>query len=138
LIEQDHDISYAEFEVALESLANNKSPGENEVSPNLIKALDDDNRCILYNCIVEFWEGRDYESWHSGLLRIIHKPGRDKSDTNSFHGINLMDVVSKVLSIVINKRLFKILYAHCTKFQFGGTPGVDCREGIFTLRHYFT
>lgn len=35
MIEQDHDISYAEFEVALESLANNKSPGENEVSPNL-------------------------------------------------------------------------------------------------------
>jgi hypothetical protein len=134
LFKHDYDISYTEFEVALESLANNKSPGENEVSHNLIKALDDNNRRILYNFIVEFWEGMDYESWHSGLLLIIHKLGRDKSGTNSFRGINLMDVVSKVLSIVINKRLFKILDAHCTKFQFGGTPGIGCREGIFTLK----
>ncbi|KAL7549376.1 hypothetical protein ACHAWF_012644 [Thalassiosira exigua] len=45
-----------------------------------------------------------------------------------------MDVISKVMSRIINGRLFNILDAHGTKFQFGGTPGVGCREGVFTLK----
>ena len=45
-----------------------------------------------------------------------------------------MDVISKVLSRIVNKRLFKLLDKYATKFQFGGTPGVGCREGIFTLK----
>ncbi|KAL7547269.1 hypothetical protein ACHAWF_010590 [Thalassiosira exigua] len=128
---EDRDISYAEFEQALNGLANDKAPGENGVSPNLLKALDDENRKVIYGFIVDFWEGEtDYESWHSGLLCIIPKPGKDKTDPNNCRGINLMDVVSKILSRI----LFKILEKNGTKFQFGGTPSVGCREGVFTLK----
>ena len=45
-----------------------------------------------------------------------------------------MDVISKVMSRIRNKRLFKILDKHGTKYQFGGTPDVGCREGVFTLK----
>ena len=45
-----------------------------------------------------------------------------------------MDVISKVLSRIVNKRLFKLLDKYAAKFQFGGTPGVGCREGIITLK----
>ena len=54
---EDRDISYAEFETALIGLANDKAPGENGVSPNLLKALDDENRKVIYGFIVDFWEG---------------------------------------------------------------------------------
>ena len=131
---EDRDITYSEFEEALNCLANDKAPGENGVAPNLLKALDTENRLALYQLIVDFWKDTDYESWHSGLLSIIPTPGRDKSDPNNFRGINLMDVISKVMSRIINGRLFNILDAHGTKFQFGGTPGVGCREGVFTLK----
>jgi hypothetical protein len=47
-----------------------------------------------------------------------------------------MDVVSKLLSRVLNKRLFKILKKHGTPFQFGGTPDMGCRDGIFTLKSF--
>jgi hypothetical protein len=123
LFEEDRPITYLEFDIALNNLANDKSPRENGVSPNLIKSLNERNRHTAYNFIVEFWE-----------VRIIHKTGRDKTDTNNFRGINLMDVITKVLSIIINKRFFKILHTYGTKLQFGGTPGVGCREGIFTLK----
>jgi hypothetical protein len=44
-----------------------------------------------------------------------------------------MDTVSKILCRMMNGRLFKILDETGTKFQFGGMPGVGCREAIFTL-----
>ena len=110
------------FKKALDGHANGKSPGDNGVSSDVIKALKGDNSIRLYHWIVEFWEGRqDYESWHSGLLVIIHKAGKAKDDPNNYRGVNLMDVISKVLSRILNDRLFKILDKNCMKFQFGGT-----------------
>ena len=64
----------------------------------------------------------------------IHKAGKPKDDLNNYRGINLMDVISKVFSRIINARLFRILDKYCTKFQFGGTPGVGCRDATFTLK----
>ena len=69
-----------------------------------------------------------------GVLTIIHKAGKPKDDPNNYRGINLMDVILTVRSRILNKKLFKLLDKHATKFQFGGTPGVGCREGIFTLK----
>ncbi|KAL7535106.1 hypothetical protein ACHAWF_005059 [Thalassiosira exigua] len=89
---------------------------------------------IIYNLVVDFWEGEDYESWHSGLLKIIPKAGKDETDPNNFRGINLMNVVSKVMSRILNEILFSILNVHGTKLQFGDSPIVGCREGIFTLK----
>ena len=133
--DQDRDVSFDEFEKALDGLANNKAAGENGVSPNAIKALNDENRRYIFHFIVEFWEdSKDYESWHSGLLVLVHKAGKEKSDPNNWRGINLMDVISKVMSRIMNERLFKILDKHGTRYQFGGTPGLGCREGIFTLK----
>ena len=123
--EMDNDITKPEFNEALDGLANGKSPGENGVLPDVIKALRGANRERLRHWINEFWHGRqDYDSWHSGLLTIIHKAGKAKDDPNNYRGVNLMDVVSKVLSRIINVRLFKILDKYGTKYQFGGTPEV--------------
>jgi hypothetical protein len=46
----------------------------------------------------------------------------------------LMDMCSKVFSLVMTARSFTLLDKHGTRFQFGGTPGVGCRDGIFTLK----
>jgi hypothetical protein len=46
----------------------------------------------------------------------------------------LMEICSKVLSSIMTARAFKLLKKHGTRFQFGGTPGVGCRDGLFTLK----
>ena len=53
--EHDNDLSRAEFDEALDGLANNKAPGENGVLPDVIKALTGKNRDRLFHWIVEFW-----------------------------------------------------------------------------------
>ncbi len=45
-----------------------------------------------------------------------------------------MDMCSKVFSSVITACAFKLLDQHGTRFQFGGTPELGCRVGLFTLK----
>jgi hypothetical protein len=46
----------------------------------------------------------------------------------------LMDMCSKVFSSIMRVRAFKLLDKHGTRFQFGGTPELGCRDGLFTLK----
>ena len=99
-----------------------------------MKALKGANRERIFHWITEFWEGKqDYKSCHRGLLVVIHKAGKPKDDPNNYRCVNLMDVVLKILSRILNKRLFKLLDKNGTKYQFGGTPK-GCRDRIFTLK----
>ncbi len=50
----------------------------------------------------------------------------------------LMDVCSKIFSLVMNGRAFKLLDEHGTRFQFGGTPELGCRDGLFVLKMLLT
>ena len=45
-----------------------------------------------------------------------------------------MPLTVKVISITLNERLFEILNLYGTKDQYGGTPKVGCRDGIFALK----
>ncbi len=49
-----------------------------------------------------------------------------------------MDVCSKIFSLVMNGRAFKLLKTQVTKFQFGGTPELGCRDGLFVLKIMLT
>ncbi len=46
----------------------------------------------------------------------------------------LMDMCSKVFSLVLKTQAFLLLKKHGTQFQFGGTPDVGCRDGLFILK----
>jgi hypothetical protein len=45
-----------------------------------------------------------------------------------------MDMCSKVFLSVMKARAFKLLDKHGTRFQFGGTPELRCRDRLFTLK----
>ncbi len=45
-----------------------------------------------------------------------------------------MDMCSKVFSSIMTAHAFKLLDKHGTRFQFGGTPELGCRDGLFTLK----
>ncbi len=45
-----------------------------------------------------------------------------------------MDVCSKVFSSIMMVHAFELLDHHGTFFQFGDTPELGCRDGLFTLK----
>ncbi len=46
----------------------------------------------------------------------------------------LMDMCSKVFSLIMTACTFQLLDKHGMRFQFGGPPGLGCRDGLFTLK----
>lgn len=64
-------------------------------------------------------------------LNIIH---RKLSNRNNLRGINLVDVVSKVMFLVITSRSQHILKIEATPIQFGASPKTMCPEDLFSLK----
>jgi len=69
-----------------------------------------------------------------GVNVYLSQKSGDLSDPNKWRGIMLMDVGSKIFSSVVNKQAFKLLDKSGTNFQFGATPELGCRDGLFVLK----
>ena len=101
---------------------------------NSFKSMSEEKLCHHFDFITEFWEDKvDFEEWNEGQVVPVPKTG-DLSDPNKWRGLNLIDIWSKVFSILIYKRLFKIIKKQGFKYQFGSSPGVGCQDGTFTIK----
>ena len=128
-------LTFGEFVLAIEKLCWHKSPGKNGVSPNMIKALDDTNRRVLFMFMCDWMENEDmvFDDWLESRLVPLPKKG-DLHDLNNWRGINLIDVCSKVMSIILNARAQKLIKINGHPMQFGATPKVGCAEAVFSLK----
>ena len=130
----DSPITYEEVNAAINKLNAGKEPGLNGVPPEALKAMGTEMRQRIHEYVAEFFEGKvDHEGWHRSQCVPVPKKG-DLSDPNKWRGVMLMDVSSKVFSSIMNSRAFQLLELHGTRFQFGGTPEIGCRDGLFTLK----
>lgn len=100
-------------------------------------ALADDDVCErVRDAIAEVWDtGVIPKEWKRGKLKEIGKGGgKDLSKPGNYRGIMLLDVVSKVMSALINRRLQELLKVHGRESQNGFTDGRGCRDSSFALR----
>ena len=124
-------LSKSEFNKAIIKLILHKSPGANGISPNAIKALNDENKSHLFKICYDYFEDNEtIEDWQIECLKILPKKG-NLSNPNNSRGINLLDVVSKIMSLVITARLQYILKSEATPVQFGASPKLDVQKDLF-------
>jgi len=127
-------INWDEFNRAVNKLKNDKAPGLNGIPPEAYKAMDGECRTQVFKQVCDFFDGKeDYNGWHKSQCIPVPKSG-DLSNPNKWRGVMLMDVCSKIFSIIMTERAFKLLKEHGTAFQFGGTPELGCRDGLFTIK----
>jgi len=98
--------TFEEFSRAISSLNNGKSPGISQIPAEALKTMTDENANIIYELVLQFWNNKDIDflAFHQVLLKILPKKG-DLTDPNSWRGIALQEVVSKVLSCIISERM---------------------------------
>ncbi len=119
-------------------LKNAKAPGLTGVPPEAFKAMSPANLQHVYKHVNDFFlRNADHEQWYCSQCVPVLKSG-NLSDPNKWQGVMLMDVCSKIFSSVMNGRAFKLLAEHGTHFQFGGTPELGCRDGLFVLKTLLT
>ena len=136
--ELNDPITWGEFCKAVRKLKNAKAPGLTGVPPEAFKVMSSTNLCHVYNHVNDFFMGKtDHDQWHRSQCVCVPKSG-DLSDPNKWRGVMFMDVCSKIFSSVMKGRAFKLLEKHGTRFQFGGTPTLGCRDGLFVLKTLLT
>ena len=90
-----------ELEIALKKVPFRIAPRLNSKLPIVLRALGIENLKTLFHIYYKYFNNElDIEEWQQG--NVTKKS--DLSYTNNWRGINLLDVTSKVISIVISSR----------------------------------
>ena len=110
-----------------------KASGDSKVPAEYLKALrgSTEGMALLMGAVEAFWL-RDVtpEEFNSLRLKTLPKSG-DLSNVGKWRGIYLMDIVCKVVSKVMERRLNSILLEHGMEAQNGFMGGRGTTDGTF-------
>ena len=103
--ELDTHFTYTELRSAVFSQKNNKSPGVDNITSEIIKASYDLICPFLLKLYNHIYETGDYpRSWGDSIISPIFKKG-DVNDAQNYRGITLIDILAKIYSQLLLNRL---------------------------------
>lgn len=121
-----------ELSKAIDSLTNNKAPGESSILPEMVKYAGPDFREALLVLVNTAWiDGCVPQAWRDAELVPIPKKG-DHTRCDNWRGIALLDVVGKALGRLIQNRLQRFAEETLPDSQCGFRSGRSCTDQIFT------
>lgn len=126
--------TYEEVVEAINKLKSRKSPGDDNIPAELIKAAGTGLWNRLHQIIVKVWtEEKLPDAWQMGLLIPIHKKG-NRMECENYRGICLLNTSYKILAEILYGRL--VVYAEeiIGDYQCGFRRGRSTTDQIFTLR----
>lgn len=132
--EEEPYILRSEIEAAIRKLKNNKAPGPDRITAEVLKGLGPNGITCLHNLCNKIWQTGDWPSdWvHSSILPL-HKKGSVRN-CNNYRTIALISHASKILLYIINARLRSYLDWQIPQEQAGFVKERGTREQILNLR----
>ena len=132
--EEIPDVSLSEISAALRQLKNNKAPGDDGITSELLKAggkpvLEVLQR--LFNSVIV--EGHTPKAWGRAMVVLFFKKG-DKTLLKNYRPISLLSHVYKLFSRVVTNRLAARFDDFQPPEQAGFRRGFSTIDHIFTLR----
>ena len=119
---------------AIKSLKNNKAPGLDNISAELIKHGGEILEFQLFKLIIKIWRVEAIPNdWDTGNIIPVHKKG-DKTVRANYRGITLLPVCYKVLTIIIKEKLEPYIENGLGDYQSGFRKGRSTIDHIFTIR----
>ena len=76
-----------------------------------------------------------HNDWKIATMIFLPKKG-DLADPNNWQGTTLLDMLSKVVSILLNQRLQNLQSINEKNCQFGATTKLGCQDAVFTLKSF--
>ncbi|XP_055382796.1 uncharacterized protein LOC129612958 [Condylostylus longicornis] len=126
--------TFDEIKTAIFKLKNNKAPGEDNVTAELLKMGGEELQKSIHRLICNIWQQETIpEKWNMGLICPIHKKV-DKTDCNNYRGITLLNCMYKVLSNVIYERVKPMAEEIIDEYQCGFRGNRSTVDQIFLLR----
>ena len=130
------NITYDEVSRAVHKLKNNKSPGEDLISAEMLKATTVGGGVEkLHNLLRLVWESEICpEEWKRGTIIKLPKKG-NLAECGNWRGITLLSVPGKVMAMIILDRIYETLDEKMREGQSGFRRGRSCADQIFVLRN---
>ena len=128
-------ITEEEVKYAIKQLKNNKAPGHDDITGEMLKKGGTTAALWMTELFNEIWEKQAVpEDWTKGTIIRIPKKG-NLADCNNWRGITLLSIPGKVFSKVLLNRLSKDIDERLRNEQAGFRKERSCPEQIATLRN---
>uniref|UniRef100_A0A8D8TI87 Craniofacial development protein 2 n=1 Tax=Cacopsylla melanoneura TaxID=428564 RepID=A0A8D8TI87_9HEMI len=128
------EITKEEFEWALKALKPKKACGKDQIPAELIKALDNEIKDLMFSMLQEMYEtGIVPNDFQESEMVIIPKKSKSKK-CEDFRTLSILSHTSKILTSIIKRRIEKKIDAELDEDQFGFRHGKGTREAILSLR----
>ena len=132
--ERGPHILRSEFDRAVEDLKKNKAPGEDKINGDIIKALGNKAKDMLYGIIKDCYQnGRLPEDFQRSVMIAIPKKTRTEK-CEEHRTLSLVSHASKILTRIISRRMERKIEDNLSENQFGFRKNRGTREAILCLR----
>ena len=123
------EITPNEVERTIQQLKRNKTPGEDNITPDVLKDASPSIRKILAKLYTEcLRQNMIPKSWHRAIVMLLHKKG-DQKDLANYRPISLLSALYKLLTKIITNRISRQLDENQPREQAG------FRSGYSTMDH---
>ena len=127
----------AEVATAIKGIKSGKAAGENEIRPEMLRALTGEGILWLTRVCQVAWKfGKTPRNWQTGTIIPIFKKGDLKQCTN-YGEISLLSLPGKVYAKCLKKNWQEIVESKLEDGQCGFRPGRSTTEQILTLKQIF-
>ncbi|XP_008482128.1 craniofacial development protein 2-like [Diaphorina citri] len=128
------ELTKTEFDNALRHLKGKKAYGKDEIPAELLHALDEEMKDVLYVIIKEMYEkGEIPEDFKQSRMVMLPKKTNSRK-CSDFRTLSILSHASKILTTIVKKRIEDKIDANLDNDQFGFRHGRGTREAILALR----
>lgn len=119
---------------AIKNLRNNKAPGEDGISSEILKAGGQILASNIHIIIMQIWENEVIpEEWKEVIVILIHKKG-DKLECSNYRGISLINCAYKIFSKLLLQRLESYTSSFIEEHQAGFIKGRSTTDQIYIVK----
>ena len=127
----------AEVATAIKGIKPGKAATEDEIRPEMLKALTGEGILWLMRVCQVAWKlGKTPRDWQTGVIIPIFKKGDRKQCTN-YRGISLLSLPGKVYAKCLERKCREIVESKLKNGQCGFCSGRSTTDQIFTLKQIF-
>lgn len=127
-------ISMEELELIIARLRKGKAPGRDELRPEAIMLLDDENKTTLLQALNEVWhQKRIPSSWRTANVVSIFKKG-DSTDPANYRPISLLAILYKIYTGILQRRISRAIDQRIRHTQYGFRKYKSTLQPIHVIR----
>ena len=136
-LEEEEVFTAAKVATAIKGIKSGKAAGEDEIRPEMLKALTREEIPWLTRvCQVPWKHGRTPRDWQTSAIVPIFKKGDRKQCTN-YKEILLLSFPGKVYAKYFERKCREIVESKLKDGQCGFCPGRSTTDRIFNLKQTF-